>query len=113
MDRTLNQTNNRFCFLEHPDCVKGDEEAHLRIVETDMKSQDDENQPFELSNCDKIQLDRANNRLLGWNKKIKTEAIRKINPPKTLRLLQSFLCKTNHIAKFQSNAAKLTDGLSP
>ena len=43
----------------------------------------------------------------------KTEAIQKLQHPKSLKQLRSFLGSINHISKFIPNAASLTDKLRP
>ena len=43
----------------------------------------------------------------------KTEAIQNLNPPKSLNQLRSFLGSINHLAKFFSTAANLTEKLRP
>ena len=43
----------------------------------------------------------------------KTEAIQNLNPPKSLKPLRSFLGSINHLAKFITNAASLTEKLRP
>ena len=79
---------------------------------------DKENLPLKLSKYDffKTEVNWLGHKLSesGVTPKItKTEAILKLEHPKSLKQLKSFLGSINHLTKFIPNAANLTDKLRP
>ena len=119
MDRTINHAKNTFCFLDDILIVsKGNEREHGILVESVLKELDDENLALKISRCEFFKQE------VNWlghhpsesgvsPKFTKTEAIKNLNPPKSLKQLRSFLGSINHVAKFIPNVASLIEKLRP
>ena len=91
---------------------------HEKLEETVLKKLDDENVALKISKSEffKNQVNWLGHRLSesGVSPKItKTEAKQNLNPPKLLKQLRSFLGSINHLAKYITNAASLTETLRP
>ena len=119
MDRTINHAKNTFCFLDDILIVsKGNEIEHGNLVEAVLKKLDAENLALKITKCEffKQEVNWLGHHLseAGVRPKIpKTEAVINLNPPKSLKQLRSFLGSINHLAKFMTNAASLTEKLRP
>ena len=119
MDRTLNNSKSTFCFLNDILIVsKGSELEHEKLITDVLLKLDKENLSLKLSKCEFFQtkVNWLGHKLLesGVTPKItKTEAILKLEHPKSLKQLTSFLGSINHLSKFIPNAANLTDKLRP
>ena len=119
MDRTLNHSKSTFCFLDDILIVsKGSELEHEKLITDVLMKLDKETLSLKLSKCDffKTEVNWLGHKLSesGITPKItKTEAILKLEHPKSLKQLRSFLGTINHLAKFIPNAANLTDKLRP
>ena len=119
MDRTLNNSKNTFCFLDDiPIVSKGSELEHEKLITDVLMKLDKENLSLKLSKCDffKTEVNWLGHKLLeSWvtPKITKTEAILKLEHPKSLKQLRSFLGSINHLSKFIPNAANLTDKHRP
>ena len=119
MDRTINHAKNTFCFLDDILIVsKGNEIEHGNLVEAVLKKLDAENLALKLTKCEffKQEVNWLVHHLseAGVRPKIpKTKAVINLNPPKSLKQLRSFLGSINHLAKFMTNAASLTEKLRP
>ena len=116
MDRTL---NNTFCFLDDILIVsKGSESEDEKLITDVLTKLDKENLSLKLSKCEffKTKVNWLGHKLSesGVTPKItKTEAILKLEHPRSLKQLRSFLGSINHLSKFIPNAANLTDKLRP
>ena len=82
----------------------------------ELKRFDDDNLALEISKCEffKTEAHWLGHKLSPsgtTQKKTKTET--KIEPAKMLKQLRSFMGSINHLSKFVSNAASLTDKLRP
>ena len=119
MDRTLNNSKNTFCFLDDILIVsKGLELEHEKLITDVLMKLDKENLSLKLSKCEffKAEVNWLGHKLSesGVTPKItKTEAILKLEHPKSLKQLRSFLGSINHLSKSIPNAANLTDKLRP
>ena len=119
MDRTLNHSKNTFCFLDDILIVsKGSEIEHEKLIIDVLSKLDKENLSLKLVKCEffKTEVNWLGHKLSesGVTPKItKTEAILKLEHPKSLKQLRSFLGSINHLAKFIPNAANLTEKLRP
>ena len=119
MDRTLNISKNTFCFLDDILIVsKRSELEHEKLITDVLIKLDKENLSLKLSKCElfKTEVNWLGHKLSesGVTPKItKTEAILKLEHPKSLKQLRSFLGSINHLSKFIPNAANLTDKLRP
>ena len=97
---------------------KGDKHEHEQLVTNVLKKLDNENLALKLEKCAFFQsevnwLDHILT-LEGITPKItKTETILKLQHPKSLKQLRSFMGSINHLSKFIPNAASLTDQLRP
>ena len=119
MDRTLNHAKNTFCFLDDFLIVtEGEKPEHEQLVTDVLKKLDNEKLALNLEKCAFFQTE------VNWlvhkltpevitPKVTKTEAILKVQHPKSLKQLRSFMGSINHLFKFISNAASLTDQLRP
>ena len=119
MDRTLNHAKNTFCFIDDVLIVsKGEEKDHEQLVLDVLQNLDDENLALKLSKCEFFQSS------VYWlshkyspegiiPKITKKEAISKLQPPKSLKQLRSFMGSINHLPKVIPSAASLTDKLRP
>ena len=118
MDRTLNHIKNTFCFLDDVLIVsKGEKHEHEKLVIDVLEKLDNKNLALKLE-CQFFQTE------VNWlghkqtpegitSKVTKTEAIPKLQRPKSLKQLRSFMGSINHLSKFIPNAASLTDQLRP
>ena len=119
MDRTLNNSKNTFCFLDDILIVsKGSELEHEKLTTDVLMKLDKKNLSLKLSKCEffKTEVNWLGHKLSegGVTPKItKTEDILKLEHPKSLKQLRSFLGSINHLSKFIPNAANLTDKLRP
>ena len=119
MDRTLNNARNTFCFLDDILIVsKGSESEHEELITDVLTKLDKENLSLKLSKCEffKTEVNWLGNKLSesGVTPKItKTEAKLKLEHPRSLKQLRSFLGSINHLSKFIPNATNLTDKLRP
>ena len=119
MDRTLNNSKHTFCFLDDILIVsKGSELEHEKLITDILMKLEKENISLKLSKCEffKTEVNWLGHKLSesGVTPKItKTEAILKLEHPKSLKQLRSFLGSINHLSKFIPNAANLTDKLRP
>ena len=119
MDRTLNNSKNTFCFLDDILIVsKGSELEHEKLITDVLMKLDKENLSLKLSKCEffKTEVNWLGHKLSegGVIPKItKTEAILKLEHPKSLKQLRSFLGSIHLLSKFIPNAANLTDKLRP
>ena len=119
MARTLNQSKNKFCFLDDILIVsKGSETEHEKLIMDVLVKLDDENLDLKMSLCKffKTEVNWMGHKLSesGVTPKVtKTEAILNLEHAKSLKQLRSFLGSINHLSKFIPNAATLTDKLRP
>ena len=119
MNRTLNNAKKNFCFLDDILIVsKGSELEHEKLITDVLTKLDKENVSLKLSNCEffKTEVKWLRHKLSesGVTPKItRTEAILKLEHPRSLKQLRSFLGSINHFSKFIPNAANLTDKLRP
>ena len=119
MDRTLNNSKNTFFFLDDILIVsKGSELDHEKLITYLLMQLDKENLYLKLSKCDffKTEVNWLGHKVSeSWvtPKITKTEAILKLEHPKLLKQLRSFLGSINHLSKFIPNAANFTDNLRP
>ena len=119
MERTLNNARNTFCFLDDILIVSmGSELAHEKLKTDVLRKLDKKNLYLKLSKCEffKTEVNWLGHKLSesGVTPKItKTEAILKLEHPRSLEQLRSFLGSINHLSKFIPNAANLTDKFRP
>ena len=119
MERTLNNAKNTFCFLGDILIVsKGSESEHEKLITDVLTKLDKENLSLKLSKCEffKTEVNWLGHKLSesGVTPKItKTEAIFKLEHPRSLKQLSSFLGSFKHFSQFIPNAANLTDKLRP
>ena len=119
MDRTLNHAKNTFCFLDDKIIVsKGEKTEHEKLVQDVLKKLDDKNLALKIAICEFFQSEvnwfGHKLTLSGITPKFtKTEAIFKLQHPKLLKHIRSFMGSLNHLSKFIPNAASLTDQLRP
>ena len=119
MDRTLNHAKNTFCFLDDILIVsKEDKHEHEKLVLEVLKQMNKKNLALKLEKCEFFQTE------VNWlghkftpggitPKVTKTEALPKLQHPKSLKQLRSFMGSINHLSKLIPNAASLTDQLRP
>ena len=96
----------------------GSELEHEKLITDVLMKLDKENLSLKLSKCEffKTEVNWLGHKLSesGVTPKItKTAAILKLEHPKSLKQLRSFLDSINHLSKFIPNAANLTDKLRP
>ena len=97
MDRTLNNSKNTFCFLDDILIVsKGSEAEHEKLITDVLIKLNRENVSLKLSKCEFFltEVNCLGNKLSenGVTSKIrKTEAILKLEHPRSLKQLRSFL----------------------
>ena len=107
MDRTLNHAKN----------TKGEKHEHEKLIDA-LKKLDNENLALKLEKCKFFQTE------VNWlghkftpesitPKVTKTEAILRLQHPKSLKQLRSFMGSINHLSKFIPNAASLIDQFRP
>ena len=97
---------------------KGDKNEHEQLVTSVLKKLDNENLALNLEKCAFFQSEVN---WLGHNftsegitpKNTKTEAKLKLQHPKSLKQLRSFMGSFNHLSKLIPNAASLTNKLRP
>ena len=117
MDRTLNHAKNTFCFLDDIKIVsKVDKNEHEQLVTNVLKELEKENLALNLEKCAFFQseVNWLGHKLTSEGitpKILKTEAILKLQHPKSLKQLRSFMGSINHLSKFTPNASSLTDKL--
>ena len=117
MDRTLNHAKNTFCFLDDILIAsKGEKTEHEKLVPNVLKKFDDESLALKLLKCEffESEFNYLGHKLTpsGITPEFtKTEAILKLQHPKSLKQLRSFMGSINHLSKFIPNAASLTDQL--
>ena len=97
---------------------KGSESKHEKLKTDVLTKLDKENLSLKLSKCEffETEVNWVGHKLSesGITPKItKTEAILKLEHPRSLKQLRSFLGSINHLSKFIPNAANLTDKLRP
>ena len=119
MDRTLNNSKNTFCFLDDILIVsKGSEIEHEKLITDVLMKLNKENLSHKLSNCEffKTEVNWLGQKLSENGvapKRTKTEAILKLEHPRLLKQLRSFLGSINDLSKFIPNAANLMNKLRP
>ena len=111
MDRTMNNSKNTFFFLDDFLIVsEGSEMEHEKLITNVLIKLNKENLSLKLSRCEffKTEANWLGHKLSenGVTAKItKTEAILKLEHPRSLKQLRSFLGRINHLLKFILNAA--------
>ena len=118
MDRTLNHAPNAFVVGDILIVSKGDKKEHEKLVSEILSRLDNENLALKLAKCEFLQseVNWLGHKLspTGIVPKItKTETILSLNSPKSLQQLRSFMGSINHLSKFITHAASLTDKLRP
>ena len=119
MDRTFNNAKNIFWFLDDISLVtKGAESEHKKLVTEVLEKLNQEIFSLKLSECNFHRM-----KYIGWDtncqkmelrpKLQKTQAILKLEHPKSLKQLRTFLGSIKHLSKLIANAAILTDKLRP
>ena len=105
MDRTLNHAKHTFCFRDNILIVsKGEKHEHEKLVIDVLKKLDNENLALKLEKCAFFQTE------VNWlghkhssegitPKVTKIEAILKLQHPKSLKQLRSFMGSNNHLSK--------------
>ena len=119
INKTLEGNNSKFAFLDDILVItKGSIRDHEKELDKILKRLDNEGLAINLQKCE---LAKNTIEWLGFTITpigitplvTKTEAITKLDNPKTLKQLRSFLGSVHHLAKFIPNLAKLSEPLRP
>ena len=119
IDKTLEGIDSKFAFLDDILVItKGSITEHEKELNKILKKLDNEGLAINLQKCE---FAKPNIEWLGFNITpsgitpliTKTEAITKLDNPKTLKQLRSFLGSVHHLTKFIPNLAELSEPLRP
>ena len=119
IDKTLEGIHSKFAFLDDILVItKGSIREHENELDKNLNRLDNEGLAINLQKCE---LAKNIIEWLGFTITpsgitpliTKTEAITKLDNPKTLKQLRSFLWSVHHLIKFIPNLAKLSEPLRP
>ena len=119
IDKTLEGIDSKFAFLDDILVItKGSITEHEKELNKILKKLDNEGLAINLQKC---KFAKPNIEWLGFNITpsgitpliTKTEAITKLDNPKALKQLRSFLGSVHHLTKFIPNLAELSEPLRP
>ena len=119
IDKTLEGISSKFAFLDDILVItKGSISQHEKELNRILKNLDNEGLAVNLQKCE---FAKQNIEWLGFTITpsgitpliTKTEAITKLDNPKTLKHLRSFLGSVHHLTKFMPNLAELSEPLRP
>ena len=119
IDKTLEGCKNYFAFLDDIlIATKGRLKAHEEILDTILDRLNKESLAISLQKCE---FAKPTDEWLGFNVTphgvtpliTKTEVLLKLEPPKTLKQLRSFMRSIHHLTKFIPNLAEISEWLRP
>ena len=119
IDKTLENIPNKFNFLDDILIItKGTITDHVSDIKLILKGLDEENLAIKLEKCE---FAKQNITWLGYNitqsgispNDKKTDSIKSLEPPKTLKQLRSLMGSIHQLIKFIPNLASLLDPIRP
>ena len=119
IDKTLENIPNKFNFLDGILIItKGTIADHVSDIKLILKRLDEENLAIKLEKCE---FAKQNITWLGYNitqsgispNDKKTDSIKSLEPPKTLKQLRSLMGSIHQLIKFIPNLASLLDPIRP